>query len=162
MNPLGVFALQFLWFLVAWTAIAILFIVPRLRDADPDTALSVWIAPHIFRVLGLGLLVPALSPGMPTAFAIPTAVGDTATALLALLSLLALRARWRHARVLVWIFSVFGSADLVLALVQAARLEAASHLAGQWYVATLGVPLMLVTHGMVLRTLLTRRPVGAT
>ncbi len=77
------------------------------------------------------------------------------------LSLLALRARWRHARVLVWIFSVFGSADLALALLQAARLEAASHLAGQWYVPALGVPLMLVTHGMVLHTLLARRTQGA-
>lgn len=158
MSPLGIFAFQFVWFLVAWTAVALLLVAPRLRGAEPDAAVAVWIAPHLFRVLGLGLLVPVLSPGMPAAFAVPTAMGDAITALLALLSLVSLQARWRHAWTLVWVFNVFGSADLAVSFVQAARLEAASHLAAQWYVPALGVPLMLVTHAMVFHTLLTRRP----
>ena len=61
-----------------------------------------------------------------------------------------------------WGFNVFGTADLAFALVQAARFGAASHLAGQWYVPALGVPLMPVTHGMIFHTLLTRPERGGT
>ena len=31
---------------------------------DVHDALSIWIAPHLFRVLGLGLIVQNLSPGL--------------------------------------------------------------------------------------------------
>jgi hypothetical protein len=156
MSPLGVFALQFLWFLLAWSAIAAFLVAPRLRDVEPDTALSIWVTPHLFRVLGLGLLVPSLAPGMPATFAVPTAAGDAITALLAFLSLWALHRQWKRARTLVWVFNVFGSADLLVALVQAVRVDAASYLQAQWYVAALGVPLMLVAHVMVFHGLLAR------
>ena len=157
MSPFVILALQFLWFLIAWSVIAALFVAPRLRSVEPNTALSVWVAPHLFRVLGLGLLVSNLSPGMPAKFAIPTAVGDAITAILALASLLALRQRWRHARTFVWVFNVFGSADLAVAFVQAARVNAAAYLEAQWYIAALGVPLMVVAHIMVFYTLVSRR-----
>jgi hypothetical protein len=55
------------------------------------------------------------------------------------------------------VFNVFGTLDLMVAGLQAARLAAASYLEAQWYVAALGVPLMLVAHVMVFHTLLTRR-----
>jgi hypothetical protein len=157
MSTVGLFALQFFWFLVAWSTIAVMLVAPRLRDRDAHDVLAVWVAPHLFRVLGVGLLVPSLSPGMPAGFAVPTAIGDTLTAVLALFSLIALRARWRHARAFVWGFNLFGSLDLVIALVQAVRVSAAAHLEAQWYVAVLAVPLMIVSHVMVFRTLLRHR-----
>ena len=55
---------------------------------------------------------------MPSGFAEPAAIGDTITALLAMLSFVALGARWRFALVVVWVFNVFGAIDLVHALVQ--------------------------------------------
>ena len=157
MNPLYAFLLQFLWFLLAWSVVAALFIAPRLRKADTTTALSVWVAPHLFRVLGVGLLVPGLSPGMPASFAISTAIGDSITAALALASLIALRRGWHRARSLVWVFNVFGSLDLLAAAVHGGQVAAALHLQAQWYVPVLGVPLMIVAHFMVFHTLLTRR-----
>lgn len=141
MNPLVIFVLQFLWFTLAWGCLAVLFVVPRLENTKTNTVLSVWIAPHLFRLLGLGLLAPNLAPGMPAAFAVPTAVGDALTACLALACLWALRLDWRHTRALVWVFNVVGSMDLLLAMTQAARLDAVSHLEAQWYVPALGVPL---------------------
>lgn len=157
MNPLPVFVIQILWFLLAWSVIAILFIEPRLRGRDLHDALSVWIAPHLFRVLGLGLLVEQLSPGLSKEFAASTAVGDFITAVLALVSLIALRGRWSLAIPIVWVFNIFGSADLLIALPGAMSAEAASHMHAQWYVPALGVPLMIVAHVMVFRTLLSRR-----
>lgn len=157
MSAVGVFALQFIWFLVVWSAVATVLVEPRLRNADSRIALSVWVAPHLFRVLGLGLLVPELSPGMPASFAVSTAAGDGIAAVLALAALLALHLRWRRARVLVWGLTGFGLLDLTVAGVHAARVGAAAHLEAQWYVAALGVPLMIVTHVMALHTLVTRR-----
>ena len=150
------FALQWIWFLIAWMVVATFLVAPRVCRLDVHDALSIWVAPHLFRVLGLGLLVPNLSPGLSASFAIPTAIGDTATAALALLSLTALRQRWRRAILVVWVFNVVGSADMVVAMIHATRVEAASYLEAQWYVAALGVPLMIVCHIMVFHTLLRR------
>lgn len=154
MKPAHYFVLQFGWFLIAWSVIARFFIAPALQHRALDDALMIWIAPHLFRVLGVGLLVPNLSPGLPVEFAATTAIGDSITAVLALGSLLALRKRWRKARALVWVFNVIGALDLTVAMMHAAWIQAATYLHAQWYVPALVVPLMAVTHVMVFRTLL--------
>lgn len=158
MQPIAVLAAQFVWFLCAWSAIALLLIAPRVRRLEPEEQLSIWLAPQLLRVLGLGLLVPPLAPDMPASFALPTAIGDSATAVLALLALLALARRARGARALAWTCTAFGSADLLVAMIGAARAGAADHLAAQWFVPALGVPLMIVAHGMAFATLLRTRP----
>lgn len=154
MNPAPFFALQFFWFLLAWTVVVVSFVRPRLRDCPADDALAIWLAPQLFRVLGIGLLVPNLSPGMPASFAIPTAVGDCLTAVLALVSVLALRGRWPGARRLAWTCTAVGISDLLIALPHAVTVEAARFMATQWYVPTLGLPLLIVCHVMALRNLL--------
>jgi hypothetical protein len=157
MNPLPLFVGQFLWFLVAWSALAAIVVAPRLRSQDADTRLIVWLTPQLFRVLGTGLLVERLAPGMPRAFALPTAIGDTLTAVLALTALAALHARSRHGRALAWTCTIVGSVDVTIALAHAAHVEAARYLAAQWYVAAVLVPLMIVSHVMTIRALRTVR-----
>jgi hypothetical protein len=157
---LVVFAIQLVWFTLAWSAVAGLLVAPRLRGLEANDAIAVWTAPEVFRVLGGGLLVPALSPGMPRGFALPTVMGDGATAFLALLALFALVRRLPSARALAWACHLFGLGDLMVAGIQAARFAPAAHLAGQWYVAALGVPLMIVCHVMALRALWQSRRVA--
>jgi hypothetical protein len=157
MNPLPLFAFQFLWFLAAWSAIASLFVYPKLRELPEEDALAFCVVPQLFRVLGVGLLVPALSPGLPHEFAIPTAIGDSLTAALAMVAVIALRKRWPSARKAAWACNVVGAADLAIALPHAAAIGAANHLATQWYVPTLAVPLMIVSHVMAFRFLLETR-----
>ena len=159
-NPLAIFALQFLWFLIAWATIAVLVVEPRLRGAHQNDILAVWVLPQVFRILGLGLLVPSLSPDMPASFALPTAVGDALTALLALIAVVALTRRWQRARQLAWAVNLVGSLDLGLALPHAAAIGAAQYLAGQWYVPVLVVPLMITSHAMAFRALLQRNTNG--
>jgi len=132
----------------------VLFVAPKLRSYATDDALAICIAPQLFRVLGVGLLVPSLSPGMPWAFAVPTAVGDAFTALLALISVVALRQRWRSARKVAWACNLVGATDLMIALPHAATIGTTQFLAAQWYVPALGVPLMIVSHAMAFRILL--------
>ncbi len=154
MDVRPLFALQFLVALAAWGVIA-WRLLPSVRKLDRHTQLSVWVAPHMFRVLGVGLLVPNLNgPGMPQDFAWSTAIGDTTTSVLAIFSLVALR-KWPRAGIVgAWAWLLVGLGDLCIALVLAARLNVAIHLHAQWFVPTFCVPVMLVTHMMGLRVLL--------
>jgi hypothetical protein len=109
---------------------------------------------HSFRFIGLAFLVPgAVSPDLPSAFAHSAAYGDLIAATLALLALLSLPRRTGFA--LAWIFNVWGSADLLNAFFQANH---AGLLPGQlgatYFIPTLIVPLLLITHVLVFRILL--------
>lgn len=145
---------QFVWFLAVWFLIARYFVLPYLQDKAKEDRLALLIAPQMFRVLGVGLLVSNLSPGMPYSFAFPTAVGDTATAVLAVSAVIALKKRLPIAIILVWIANVFGSLDLIYALFNAAQVGAADFLKGQWFVPALILPLMVVSHLLVFWALL--------
>jgi hypothetical protein len=93
-------------------------------------------------------LVPELVvQPLPTSFAITAAYGDLFSGLLAILSLIAVRAQWRFSLVLVGLFNIVGLADLFNALRQA---EAVPNLGTTWYIPTFFVPVLLVTHGLML------------
>ena len=112
---------------------------------------------HGFRFIGLAFLVPGVvSPELPSAFARPAAYGDLLAAALALLALAALRSPLGIG--LVWVFNLVGTADLLHAIylgrigvgVEPGQLGAA------YFIPTVVVPLLLVTHGLVFRLLLAR------
>jgi len=109
---------------------------------------------HSFRFIGLAFLVPGVvSPDLPPAFAHSAAYGDIVAAILALLSLLLLPNASGVA--VAWLFSLWGSADLLNAFYQANH---AGLLAGQlgaaFFLPTFVVPLLLITHGLAFRILL--------
>jgi hypothetical protein len=156
-DPAPLFVFQFVWFLAAWSVIAALFAAPVLRRYAVEDALAICLIPQLFRVLGIGLLVPNLAPGMPHEFALPTAIGDSTTAILAMLAVIALRQRWSFGRNAAWACTIVGVADLAIALPHAAAIGAAQYLTAQWYVPALGVPFMIVSHAMALRILLSSR-----
>jgi hypothetical protein len=146
MPPIALFVLQFLWFLLAGSLIAWFVLWPRSAALPPDERLSVWIAPEMFRVLGVGLLVPNLSPGMPAEFAVPTAAADSTTAVLAAFAFVGLRRGWTAARGLAWACTVVGSLDILIAFPHAASTGAIAHLATQWYVPVFAGPPLVICH----------------
>ena len=83
--------------------------------------------------------------------------------LLALLAFAALRSRFGVA--LVWVFSIWGAADLLYAFVSGGLVGLEpGHLGAAFYIPTVVVPLLLVTHVLVFRILLrgdVERRVGA-
>jgi hypothetical protein len=145
-EPLPLFVLQFLWFLLAWSLLAHYVLWPGSARLAPDARLSVWVAPEMFRVLGVGLLVPHLSPGMPAEFAFSTAAGDSLTAILAASAFVGLRRGWGAARGLAWACTLVGSLDLLIAFPHAAAAGAISHMAAQWYVPVFAGPPLVVAH----------------
>jgi hypothetical protein len=139
---------------IAWGTVTARYIWPELRLREPAEALRPLLILHSFRFIGLAMLVPGVvSPDLPLAFAHPAAYGDIIAAILALLSLLLLPSAAGVA--VAWLFSVWGSADLFNAFYQANH---AGLLAGQlgaaFFLPTLVVPLLLITHGLALRILL--------
>ena len=152
---------QLIWFFVsiafsfiAWGIVTARYVWPELRLRPRAEALRPLLILNSFRFLGLAFLVPGVvSPDLPSAFAHPAAYGDLIAAMLALLSLLLLPGTAGIA--ITWIFSVWGSVDLLNAFYQANH---AGLLAGQlgaaYFIPTLIVPLLLITHGLVFRILL--------
>ena len=140
---------------IAWGIVARRYIWPKLRLQRRAEALRPLLILHSFRFMGLAFLVPGVvSPELPSAFAHSAAYGDVAAAILALLSLLSLP-RGAAGIVIAWIFNLWGSADLLNAFYQA---NAAGLMAGQlgatYFIPTLLVPLLLITHGLAFRILL--------
>ncbi len=147
MDALAIFGLQLVFSLVVWGLIAKWLFVPWLEKKSPHQALFWLTLPHAFRHLGMVFLVPGIAAQqLPDIFAIPAAFGDLISALLALLVLIALRADWARALVLVWIFNIVGTVDLLYALSHA---DAVPDLGATWYIPTFLVPLLLVTHFMI-------------
>jgi hypothetical protein len=157
MNTVGLFLIQFLWFALVWATIANLFVSPRIKGWEQNEKLSLWLTPQLFRVLGLGLLVENLSPSLPLSFALPTAIGDCLTAVLALIAIIALRQRWPSAQRFAWVCNIVGSLDLAIALPHAALIQAPTFLTVQWYVPAVFVPLMIVSHVMAFSVLFRNR-----
>ena len=144
--------------LIAWGMVGARYIWPDLRLRPRAEALQPLLILHGFRFLGLAFLVPGVvSPDLPPAFAHSAAYGDIIAATLALLSLVSLQRG--SSVVLAWIFNVWGSVDLLNAFYQANH---AGLLAGQlgatYFIPTLVVPLLLITHGLGFRILLQHQP----
>ena len=161
MNPLPIFVIQLFWFLLVWAAIARLVVWPWSLRLSVDERLSLWIAPQMFRVLGLGLLVPNLAPGIEREFAVATAIGDSLTATLALLAFVALRRGRPSGRALAWACTVVGATDALIAFPHAALVGAAEHMAAQWYVPVMAGGIMVTSHVACIATLLGSRSASA-
>jgi hypothetical protein len=142
---------------MAWGILAARYLWPALRNLPRAQALQPLLLLHCFRFVGLAFLVPGVvSPDLPSAFARPAAYGDLVAAVLALLALVALRSPLGIG--LVWVFNLWGSADLLHAFYQG-RVGVGfepGQLGAAYFIPTVVVPLLLVTHVLVFRLLLER------
>lgn len=153
-----IFGIQFVLSVTVFGLILKWKAVPWLNRQDKNEALFWLAAPHAFRHIGLVFLVPGVvDQTLPGHFAIPAAYGDFLSGILALLSLVALRNRWSAAVSLVWLFNIVGSVDLVNALRHA---EVVPSFGAAWYIPTMIVPLLLVTHYQSFVRLLKPQVVG--
>ena len=143
-------ALSFL----AWGLVTSRYIWPRLRLLPSPEAIQPLLILHGFRFLGLAFLVPGVvSPDLPPAFAHAAAYGDVIAATLAVLSL-STQSQGRGV-LLVWIFNLWGTADLLNAFYRANTTGLTpGQLGATYFIPTLVVPMLLITHAVVFRLLL--------
>ncbi len=152
-----IFAFSALMSFLSCSVIAKLYAWPWLRARARDQALVSLVAPHMFiRFLGLSFLVPGVvSPALPGAFAVPAAYGDFVAGILAIAATIALAKHASWAIAGVWIFNVWGAADLLYAFYSGphAQIQPGA-LGAAFYLPTAIVPALLVTHFLVFRLLL--------
>ena len=161
MDVRAVFGLSVLLSFAAFGLVTRLYIVPWLRTLSRREALIALVMPHAFRFLGLSFIVPGVvSPSLPPAFAVPAAFGDAGAAILAMAAVVALARGASGAIGLVWVFSVWGSVDLLNAFYQGLAAEALGLFGAAFYIPTAVVPLLFVTHGLIFWLLL--RPASIT
>jgi hypothetical protein len=153
MQPQLIFFVGVAFGLIAWGVVTARYIWPALRHKRREDALQPLLILHSFRFLGLATLVPGVvSPNLPAGFAQPEAYGDFITAILALVTLFLLPRG--SGVVMAWIFNIWGALDLLNAFYQGnANGLVAGQLGATYFIPTLFVPLLLITHGLVFRIL---------
>jgi hypothetical protein len=152
MNPRLAFGLSILMSLLSSIVLSVLFAWPWLRTHDCGQALIWLVAPHMFlRFIGLSFLVPGVvSASLPKAWAVPAACGDFVAGILAIIAAAALAHTATWAIAVVWIFNVWGAADLLFAFYQGARVRLdPGSLGAAFYIVTAVVPPLLVSHALI-------------
>ena len=107
--------------LVGTTAVfyvaAKIYLLPQLDRLSPRSVLIPILLLHSLRQLGLMFLTRgATYPGLPWQFAYPAAFGDFVTALLAFICIPLVLRDQTQAWTLVWVFNIFGTLDVIVAL----------------------------------------------
>lgn len=134
--------------LVFWVA-ARMYVLPKLSEVRPQTILLPILLLHSFRHLGLMFLEPgATYAGIPPQFAYPAAIGDLLAAVLALAALFAVARGLAWAWILVWIFNIEGSLDLIAAITLATLYKTSAFMGPAYWIPAFWVPALLVTHYM--------------
>ncbi len=159
MNSVTVYVIQaglsflMLFLLVLW------FIGPYLAAQPIRKAMLVMLSPHIAHHVGLAVLIPGVvGVGFPQNFAMVIAIGEPTMLFLLIFCMGALRKTSPLATPLLWIFTVAGFAynflSAYLALILGAALVDKLH--AHWYVSVFYVPLLAVSHILILLNLLKR------
>jgi len=162
MDPQLRFGVSIALSFVTWGLVAKYYFWPALRTHPGRAGFRPILLLHGFRFVGLAFLVPGVvSPALPFAFAGPAAYGDLVAAVLALATVGVLENS--IGLLLLWAFNVWGAADLLFAFYQGligVRVEP-GQLGTMYFVVTVLVPLLLVTHALAFRMLLVARPRAA-
>lgn len=95
------------------------WIHPRISKLPINQALLPLVFLNTFRYLGLSFMAKEqFYDGFPQDFLTTVGLLDFTTAILAIISLVALRNKWRFAILMVWIFNFVGFGDLITAFPQ--------------------------------------------
>ena len=134
--------------LIFWVA-ARLYVLPRLHQLNPRTVLLPILLLHSFRHLGLMFLSPgATYDGIPPQFAYPAAYGDLLAALLALVAVPVVAKGIKGDQLLVWVFNLEGTVDLIAAIGLATIYDASPFMGPAYWIPAFWVPALLVTHAI--------------
>jgi hypothetical protein len=151
MEPIVLFGIQFTLALVAYGLIAWWYVAPRLSRLPREVALAPLLWVHAFRIVGGTILAPgAVAASVPAEFRTMIGYGDMATAVLALVALVALRFRLSAAIALVWLCLGVGLLDTVNAIIQSMRFSVFNDALGvNWVIVTMYVPALLVSSVLI-------------
>jgi len=139
--------------LIAFGAVAAIFVWPKLKAAKAKDAVTALLLFSAFRYTALQFVNPAVSPNLDHAFAVPAAIGDVSVGLLALLAAIVIRFNGLGV-ILAWLYAVAGSLDFVYAASLATAHHASDGMVAAWPVFNLGGPAWMVTLVLLFMTLI--------
>ena len=114
MDNVAIFWLQLLSSAFVFSLVTAWYVWPYLTTLSRNSALTLLLFVHVFRYVGMTLLVSGMvDPKLPSEFLFSAAYGDLLEAVLALASIFALRADWQFAVPLVWVTNTWGVLDLL-------------------------------------------------
>ena len=135
-----------------------IYLWPQFSRLLPRQILVPILLLHSTRHLGMMFLTRgATYPGLPSEFAYPAAFGDLVTAILAFVAIPLVLRGSRAAKPAVWVFNVFGTIDLLVAIATATIYNAPVEMGPAYWIPAFWVPLLLVTHYITFVLLLRRR-----
>ncbi len=156
MTPFIIGNIQFTFSLVIYTLIAVWYVNPKLHNLAWNKALTPLLLVHCFRYGPLTLLMPGqVSSEVPADVAQTIAYGDLISGVLALAAAIMVWNDVGGARAIVWIFTIIGFGDVILASIQGIRAGLLDMPIGfNLYILNFYVPLLIVTHVIIIRILL--------
>ena len=159
MSNAAIFWLQLIASCGVFGLIAAWYLWPLLNKLSRNNALIALLFVHVFRYVGMTLLVSyMIDQTLPKEFVSSAAYGDLLEAALALVSIFALRSNWRFAVPLVWAANVWGFADLLNGVRGVVQLNVpAFDLGSIWFIYTFYAPVVIVSHVMIFWILLDSR-----
>ena len=159
MDNVTIFWIQILTSVFVCALVAVWYVFPALTKLSRNSALTLLLFVHVFRYVGMTLLVTdMIDPKLPREFLSRAAYGDLLAAALALASIFALRSNWLAALPLVWVANTWGFVDLLNGLRGVLQLNVPSfNLATSWYIYTFYAPLVVVSHLMIFWILIKSR-----
>jgi hypothetical protein len=123
---------------------------PRLPQLNPRFVLTPILLLHSFRHLGLMFLATGVvSPDMPWQFAVPAAIGDCLSASLAMLAAILIQRKSVLAIPMLWIFTIVGTLDFVMAIGLSRAFKAGDYLGAAYWIPAFWVPMLIVGHKVI-------------
>jgi len=155
-TPFYALNIQSTFSLIAFALIARWHVAPRLAKLAREDALVPLLWIQVFRYAPLALYATGqVDSRIPSDVTAAVAIGDLISAVVALIALIAVRLRAPGAIALAWLFSLVGLADLGYATYKAVGAHMYTFYMGwNWYILNFYVPMLVVSHVMILARLL--------
>jgi hypothetical protein len=151
MNGVSIFWLQLFASCLVCIVVTAWYVWPYLTKLMRNSALIALLFVHVFRYVGMTLLVPGMvDPKLPRDVLFNAAYGDLLAAALALSAIVALRNNWRAGIAMAWVFNVWGFVDLLNSLRGVLQVNLPSFTLGTaWYIYTFYAPLVIISHLLI-------------
>jgi hypothetical protein len=151
MNGVSIFWLQLFASCLVCVIVTAWYVWPYFTKLTRNSALIALLFVHVFRYVGMTLLVPGMvDPTLPRDILVNAAYGDLLAATLALSAIVALRNNWRAGIAMAWVFNIWGFVDLLNSLRGVLQVNLPSfYLGTAWYIYTFYAPLVIVSHLLI-------------
>ena len=139
--------LSIIFALISWTLIIHWYVHPKLKQHSVVIIIEPILFLHTFRYVGLMFLIPGVTTEvLDPRFSFPAAYGDLIATILAFVAIGAIRLKANWALFSVWLFNIWGMADLLNAVTRGIIFTKFGQLGATYWIPATIVPLLLVTH----------------